>query len=141
MTNSQVAQAFADRKTTGHSNNMFINRDTIFSYGYHFPIARHTDKMYQNKPIVLFTTRKYSMTTSHHKANVWSALTNAGYYLLHVDCMDMDVLGWIKEKSENIQKAEDKAKRSLSAEMRSYWLEVKSNEILQLAAINYQFLS
>jgi len=39
MNNKQVAGAFA-RGEKGKSNNMFINGDKIYSYGYHFTIAK-----------------------------------------------------------------------------------------------------
>lgn len=139
MNNTQVAQAFADRKTTGHSQNMFISDDTIFSYGYHFPIARHTDKVYFDKPVVLFTTRGYSHTTSNHKNHVWSALYKAGYYILDVDCIANDVEQWINDKTENIQNAEAKAKRARLEFSRSKWMGEKQAELSQLTVIYQLF--
>ena len=69
MTNEEVAQAFADGKTKGKSLHMFIDGNTVYSYGKHFPIAtRH------NNGIVYFTTRGYSRTTSRHKSLVRCAL-------------------------------------------------------------------
>jgi hypothetical protein len=57
--------------------NLYFNGDNIFSYGSHFPIARHvvdnpTKK--HPKPAVLFTTRSYSVTTSGHISAVRSAI-------------------------------------------------------------------
>ena len=45
--------------------------DTIYSYGSHFPIARHV--AHKGKAAVLFTTRSYSATTAGHKCMVESA--------------------------------------------------------------------
>ena len=48
---------------------------TIYSYGSHFPIAKHaTNSKGENK--ILFTTRKYSNTTAKHINKVWSAIPN-----------------------------------------------------------------
>ena len=45
--------------------------DTIYSYGAHFPIARHVEN--KRGRAVLFTTRDYSVTTSGHKWTVLGA--------------------------------------------------------------------
>jgi len=60
-TNSQVAHAWAN-KTGKHcrGSNFYYDGDTIYSYGGHFPIARHVDG------VVLFTTESYSNSTSKH---------------------------------------------------------------------------
>ena len=72
MINNDVAEAFANgtAKATEH---LFTDGTTIFSYGTHFPIARHKNgKLYWNKS-------RYSMTTSQHQGLVARALgfTNA----------------------------------------------------------------
>ena len=60
-TNSQVAHAWAN-KTGKHcrGSNFFYEDDTIYSYGGHFPIARHIDG------VVLFTTETYGNSTAKH---------------------------------------------------------------------------
>ena len=68
MTNSEIAQRFADGYERGNSGNMFIEGDTIYSYGYHFAIARRVC------PGVLVTTRTYSSTTAKHVSHVRHAL-------------------------------------------------------------------
>lgn len=55
------------RNSTG---NVFFERDTIYSYGHHFPMARIDAK---NK-VVLFTTKTYSITTSKHLSFAWRAI-------------------------------------------------------------------
>jgi hypothetical protein len=63
LSNKKVAEAFANGKAMGASGNMFISGDTVYSYGYHFPIARMTDKVdEEGRKIVLFTYRGYSNT-------------------------------------------------------------------------------
>ena len=49
----------------------YFHGDTIYSYGSHFPIARHV--AHKGKAAVLFTTRCYSVTTAGHKCMVESA--------------------------------------------------------------------
>lgn len=68
MQNSQLARLFASGKTRGTGSNMFIDGDTIYSYGYHFPIARRMNGYY------LFNSRGYSYSTYRHKQYVLSAL-------------------------------------------------------------------
>lgn len=52
--------------------NMFADKSnqTIYSYGYHFPIARHTGNKLAP---VLYTSKGYSNTTAKHKSTVWGA--------------------------------------------------------------------
>lgn len=47
--------------------------DTIYSYGYHFPIARHA-KTANGTPCILLTTEGYSVSTSKHITYVQRAL-------------------------------------------------------------------
>ena len=70
MTNREVAQAFANGKQKGKSLHMFIDGDTIYSYGYHFPIARRF------QGVILFTNKGYSQTTARHKTLVRCNLFN-----------------------------------------------------------------
>src|SRR5579872_7219827 len=57
--------------------NLFFHDDTIYSYGHHFPIARHVTNGKQGKreqSAVLFTTGRYSVTTSKHIGMVRGAI-------------------------------------------------------------------
>lgn len=69
MKNSDLARAFAEGATKGKADNMFIDGDTIYSYGYHFPIAKRI-----SKKVVWLNTSKYSVTTSRHQKLVWNWL-------------------------------------------------------------------
>lgn len=62
--------------------NIFFEGDTIYSYGHHFPIARHVT--HKGKPAILFTTRSYSSTTAGHKSQVRCAIP-AGVPVFYVD--------------------------------------------------------
>ena len=70
MNNSQVAEAFANGATSGKSGNMFIDGDTIYSYGYHFPIATRV-----KEGLYLINKNGYSQTTARHINQVRSAIT------------------------------------------------------------------
>jgi len=57
--------------------NLYFEGETIYSYGSHFPIARHVvdNPTKKNpKPAILFTTRSWSVTTSGHVSAVRSAI-------------------------------------------------------------------
>jgi hypothetical protein len=71
MNNEQVAHIWANKsreRATG--SHFYFEGDTIYSYGTHFPIARHY------KGIVLFTSRGHSVTTARHKSIVRSAINH-----------------------------------------------------------------
>ncbi len=53
--------------------NLYFLGDTIYSYGSHFPIARHVANG-AGKRAVLFTTARYSVTTSGHCSAVRAAI-------------------------------------------------------------------
>ena len=52
-------------------HNFYFHGDTIYSYGSHFPVARHVEN--KRGRAVLFTTRSYSSTTAGHKCMVEGA--------------------------------------------------------------------
>jgi len=62
-------QSQSEGRTSGR--NFFFYRSTIYSYGYHFPIATFLDD-----GTVLFTTRSYSNTTAKHISLVRYALNH-----------------------------------------------------------------
>ena len=55
--------------------NLFFENGTIYSYGHHFPVAKH----YKNKSraCVLFTTDRHSVTTSGHCSSVAMAIPDS----------------------------------------------------------------
>lgn len=56
------------------NGSVFFRGDVIFSYGEHFPIARHIQNKHES--VVLFTTKSYSVTTSGHCSMVRSAVSH-----------------------------------------------------------------
>jgi hypothetical protein len=72
---AMVAHLWANKsqdsaRTAGRSRLYFMD-DTIYSYGSHFPVARHVTR--KGNSAVLLTTRSYSATTASHKSMVASA--------------------------------------------------------------------
>ena len=66
-TNQEVADAWA-MGYSAKSGNMFTDGETIYSYGYHFPIAKRVNGH------VLFNRTYYSATTSKHQSHVRRAI-------------------------------------------------------------------
>lgn len=86
MNNKEVAHLWAHKsRQQATGSHFFFQGDTIYSYGRHFPIARHY------KGCVLFTTRDYSNTTSRHKSIVRSACTHMRVF--HVENPSLAVSG------------------------------------------------
>ena len=72
MTNTQIAVSFAKGATAGKSGNMFIDGQTIYSYGYHFPIATRLSNGWY-----LINKDRYSNTTARHIIHVYRALSGS----------------------------------------------------------------
>jgi|688.fasta_scaffold125538_3 hypothetical protein len=71
-TNSEIAHIWANElEYKGQQGNLFYSGKTVYSYGYHFPIAKHLD--YKT---VLFTKRGYSNSTSKHIRLVMQAISH-----------------------------------------------------------------
>ncbi len=81
FSHAELAHQFAHQLTENArttNNSMFIDKDTIYSYGRHFAIAKHVNGK------VLFTTRRYSNTTAKHIRHV----LNACNHLDRIYCYD-----------------------------------------------------
>jgi len=65
---STIAQEFSEGAVKGTGSRMFIEGDTVYSYGYHFPIAIRKDGFF------LFNSEGYSSSTANHKGYVRYAL-------------------------------------------------------------------
>ena len=68
--NNETAHFWANNiQPSGKSSNVFFEDSIIYSYGYHFPIAKHI-----NDNIILFTSKDYSVSTGKHKSNVLQSI-------------------------------------------------------------------
>lgn len=65
--NSTIAHMWANKTQSEATNgsNFYFEGDTIYSYGSHFPIAKHVINENRDRA-VLFTERTYSNTTARH---------------------------------------------------------------------------
>ena len=77
--NYQVAHEFAYGARSGKSLNMFIDGDCIYSYGYHFCIAKRV-----NEDTILFTTRSYSVSTTSHCSYVGTRLVISRRFIVRI---------------------------------------------------------
>ena len=66
-----------------HGGNLFFDGDTIYSYGYHFQIARHVTNE-RGEAAVIFNSASDSSTTAQHKNDVRRAIPN-GYPVFSFD--------------------------------------------------------
>ncbi|MCP3684450.1 MAG: hypothetical protein GY861_17360 [bacterium] len=125
VSHSKLAESFRNGATSGKSNTMFIEGDTIYSYGYHFPIARRFGDKF------LFTTNKYSITTAKHKSEVSSALSDCK--LIYVSkCELSNTKAQIEHNTEKIEERMDKITRARSPTI----IEWYKSEIVELKAQN-----
>jgi hypothetical protein len=72
--NSELSHVWANQtQTHGKGSNMFFEHDSIYSYGYHFKIAKHiTNK--EGKKCVFFNDRSYSNSTAKQQSLVWRSI-------------------------------------------------------------------
>ena len=73
----EIAHLWAHKTQADARNsagNFYFHGDTIYSYGNHFPIARHVTSKSGRKRAILFTNRTYSNTTSKHLGMVRRAI-------------------------------------------------------------------
>lgn len=79
FSNRQIPHLWAHSSQSEARNgkgSLFFSGDTIYSYGHHFPIARHVsqgEKMTGARAI-LFTTKSHSVTTRRHCSDVQRAI-------------------------------------------------------------------
>lgn len=80
---SDLARAYARKELTegkAREGRVFVEGDTIYSYGKHFPIAtRIRDNEY------LLNEQRYSNTTSKQQSQVRSALNSEGAKIVETD--------------------------------------------------------
>lgn len=66
MTTKQTGDKFYQGATKGHANNVFIEGDTLYSYGHHFPLCvRIAPEIYA------WNEDRYSVTTSKHQSQCY----------------------------------------------------------------------
>lgn len=110
MTTDQVCAEFAGGSRTGHTPNrigytgyctsVFIEGDTIYSYGHHFPMAKQVITE-DGERLFWFNTDSYSVTTSKHQSKLRMALYRTGCRIIEKDTQGM--AGVPKQFSNEVQ--------------------------------------
>ena len=80
QSNSELSKVFANQtQTLGRSNSMFFEHQIIYSYGYHYEIAKivYTDK---GKDIAFINSNGFSNTTAKHTSHVLVGLSDKKYF-------------------------------------------------------------
>lgn len=99
-----VAHEWAHQAARGNAANghhMFYAEDTIYSYGLHFPIARLVTV--KGAQCVLFTTRRYSVSTAKH-------ITITRRACSHLLTFHVPFVGLREKHSENMASYRDEVK-------------------------------
>ena len=91
-------------KVPGH-NSVFIDGDTLYSYGYHFPLAKRL-----GGGVFVINSNPTTNTTYGHRSQVMSGIQSYGYPFI-VMCSDCDINnlhtdmeGVIKERVDGLRK-------------------------------------
>lgn len=133
--NAAVVHAWAGRHSHDGQNpgeSIFFSGLTIYSYGYHFPMARHV-----SFNDVLLTHATYSTTTSRHQSEVWRSVSHKNTIYVH-DVLDplgrSGVLTTI-QAAESLLKAAVKrrSKEKAGEEIHSAWQQIEN--LYEIAAM------
>ena len=98
---------------SGKASNMFYERDIIYSYGYHFPIAKHI-----KDGLILFTSKDYSVSTSKHQSYTRQAIPY-GTTVLTVPNLGRLSTSDISEHKENIKYYDSMLKHNMKKSFRA----------------------
>ena len=87
---------------------VFFEGDTIYSYGDHFPMARHC------KGIILFTSEAYSATTENHKSKTRRAISHLSVIKTPFvsSCPKKAAKEWLRWNQDRFVELAGKAKRA-----------------------------
>lgn len=115
MNNSTLSHNWANKiKPTGKGSSMFYEGDTIYSYGYHFPIAKFIT--IDENTFIAFNENGYSNSTSKHQSHVRRSIPY-NYEIIKVIDMSFGFYGhennmkhYINQINENLDKAKKATK-------------------------------
>jgi hypothetical protein len=116
------------------SGNFFFDGPLIFSYGRHFPIAKHIK--YRGRAAVLFTLRTYSNTTANHCSFVRRSIP-AGVQVFNVP--DPCAKGNEEALASYAERIEEGALKALRARSRKDWLATQLADLVNEANAYAQF--
>lgn len=127
MNNRQVAENFANGATKSNGSNFFIDGDTLYSYGRHFPVARRMP----NGQYLINTDTYSSSTTAHQtyaRVELWCKDT-----ISLKDCDVHNIGVQINRDKSDIKNIEGKLSRARSDSMKNVHIntikELKENVV------------
>jgi len=133
--NEQIAHLWAHKtqdSARNSQNNFYFNGDTIYSYGSHFPVARHITNRKGVKAI-LFTTKTYSNTTASHISCVSGAIPDTIPVFCVSDVMKTPRVSMLDEVQERINGNALKASRAKSN--KDFHLEAMQSDVEAFKAL------
>jgi hypothetical protein len=119
-TNHALYHAFAHQTDTDAQNangSMFIDGDTVFSYGRHFPMARHAQPN-----IILFTTDSYSNTTAKQLSQLGGAIPPSKTVFRVVDVLANDESAHLANFKDYISRYIELLEQASRARNNKEWL-------------------
>lgn len=119
-TNHALYHAFAHQTDSDAQNangSMFIAGDTIFSYGRHFPMARHAQPN-----IILFTTDSYSSTTGKQLSQLGGAIPPSNTVFRVADVLANDESAHLMNFHDFIIRYDDLLEQASRARTSKEWL-------------------
>jgi len=129
MNNKQVAHLWANQsRESASGSHFFFEGDTIYSYGRHFPIARH------HEGIILFTSKDYSITTTSHKSYVRQACCHLTSFTVS-DVTRKPCVADLKEYAAEIEKLSTLVARARDPQWKLSELETLIREANSFAEI------
>lgn len=102
-----VAHLWANQSQPGATNpgrTLYFERDTIYSYGSHFPIARHVAS--GKKKAILWNANSYSATTNSHQSKVRQAMTSEQWE----SRIEVDHICYYREESNKVHNSDQHQK-------------------------------
>jgi len=127
LTNDNVAEHFSKGDiTNAQGSNMFIEEDTIYSYGHHYKIAvRLTpDQKFATGIDHVYNPERYSSTTNKHQAVVRRYLQS---YIAIPDCNTEETFlrGYLEELKLEVEEVKTKQSKLKAKGKRFYQFESK----------------
>lgn len=119
--NDTVARLYAEGETFAHGSNLFIDGETIYSYGYHYPIASRW-RTPAGEWVALFNSYGSTVTTEKHKRIVRRALSTAGWDVINVPSAGYGSFrDAIRQNTERLEFVRDKLSRARTERSRHAW--------------------
>lgn len=131
--NSELSHVWANQtQSHGKGSSMFFENETIYSYGYHFIIAKYLQNK-EGQKCVFFNDRNYSNTTNKHQNLVRRAIPY-GLPVFHVKSFFNEIEYSASTHKDNltnyIEKAEEAKNKAIKANKnKMYYLQSVKNSL------------